>query len=534
MKEKHRKPMIAFLAIAAVLLVANRSFAEFDNAFDNATAHWPFENTDRLNDVIDPNTDLGLIWWFSGAPSPWGDISNGFINDLDGYIHLRTGSTRRLFVSSADAAPKLKFSQSITTWTRFKWDGGAATPIGRLMGTSGGSPNWGWSLGIPGDVYSGSATRASFWVSDDGSTTLEEASVDYPFAIDTWYDVAGTFDHTTGDVSVYVLDSYTSEILASNTISSTLTSLNTPDEEFRILSYAYEGAVQYVDIESAAIWDRALTEKEVIELANPKSLLMHENFEESNGFTAGAAVNGVNDWVGSGTYPDLMISRASADDLEFYSRGFLAASTMASNKWGIITKSHDVQTTGKIQWNFSFNTGIVNTVGYAAVLIVNGDSDGQFYCSVRPTDSTFKVQWKDSSGTFVQELLTVTFAEAGFTLAKREWYQFTVTYDIHRDTLSVDIRKEDETAVTHIYTGTSSNGLPVHPEEITVMLIGSHIAVDEIMVNYFPSICGDRHTEYAPTDLNQDCWINLRDFALIADKWMNCTDPGDSSCDLYH
>ena len=274
MKEQCSKWII--LCVAVTILVLNcPGAATFDNAFDSATGHWVFNPADgRLNDNNAPGTTLGFIW---AGEFPWGDASNGFTNDKDGFVHMQMGGVRRLFVSSAAAATELKFSESITTWTRFKWDGGAATPIGRLMGTPGGSPNWGWNLGIPGSVYSGSATRASFYISSDGSTTLKEATVDYAFAVNTWYDVAGTFDHTTGDVSVYVFNPYTGALLASDTVPSTLTSLNTPAEEFRIMSNGYEGATQYVDIESAAVWGSALTQGQIQNLTNvpePATLLL--------------------------------------------------------------------------------------------------------------------------------------------------------------------------------------------------------------------------------------------------------------------
>ena len=166
--------MMVYVAVA-VLSLGCPVFAAFGNAFDNAVGHWMFgSDGTRLDDNTGPpNTSLGLIW---SGEFPWGDTGHGFINDKDGYTHLRMGTPRRLYVSAINSAAELEFSQSITTWTRFKWAGGAATPIGRLMGRSGSSPNWGWNLGIPGNVYTGSATRASFYISSDGSTTLAEAN----------------------------------------------------------------------------------------------------------------------------------------------------------------------------------------------------------------------------------------------------------------------------------------------------------------------------------------------------------------------
>ena len=32
------------------------------------------------------------------------------------------------------------------------------------------------------------------------------------------------------------------------------------------------------------------------------------------------------------------------------------------------------------------------------------------------------------------------------------------------------------------------------------------------------------------TDLNQDCYINLKDFAFVATNWLKCNDPEDPTC----
>jgi len=42
--------------------------------------------------------------------------------------------------------------------------------------------------------------------------------------------------------------------------------------------------------------------------------------------------------------------------------------------------------------------------------------------------------------------------------------------------------------------------------------------------------CGDPGTEYHPYDLDQNCYVGLGDFALIAAKWMLCNHPRDLGC----
>jgi len=44
-----------------------------------------------------------------------------------------------------------------------------------------------------------------------------------------------------------------------------------------------------------------------------------------------------------------------------------------------------------------------------------------------------------------------------------------------------------------------------------------------------PQQCGDLGTMYLPGDLNKDCKVNFADFAGFADRWLDSTDPNDSS-----
>jgi len=37
-------------------------------------------------------------------------------------------------------------------------------------------------------------------------------------------------------------------------------------------------------------------------------------------------------------------------------------------------------------------------------------------------------------------------------------------------------------------------------------------------------------TRFYVTDLNQDCYVNLEDFALLAAKWLKCNDPENENC----
>jgi hypothetical protein len=47
-------------------------------------------------------------------------------------------------------------------------------------------------------------------------------------------------------------------------------------------------------------------------------------------------------------------------------------------------------------------------------------------------------------------------------------------------------------------------------------------AADEAGV---PDFCGDIGTIYNPYDFNDDCYVDLADFAVFAVAWLECTDP---------
>ncbi|MCD4831394.1 MAG: hypothetical protein K8R02_06250 [Anaerohalosphaeraceae bacterium] len=43
-----------------------------------------------------------------------------------------------------------------------------------------------------------------------------------------------------------------------------------------------------------------------------------------------------------------------------------------------------------------------------------------------------------------------------------------------------------------------------------------------------PDVCGD--WGYAPSDLNEDCYVDFKDIAILAENWLDCTDPTDTRC----
>ena len=42
--------------------------------------------------------------------------------------------------------------------------------------------------------------------------------------------------------------------------------------------------------------------------------------------------------------------------------------------------------------------------------------------------------------------------------------------------------------------------------------------------------CGDHYTPYLEGDYNKDCQVDTNDLVLMAQDWLNCTDPEDGNC----
>ncbi len=58
------------------------------------------------------------------------------------------------------------------------------------------------------------------------------------------------------------------------------------------------------------------------------------------------------------------------------------------------------------------------------------------------------------------------------------------------------------------------------------------IALDANMPTGLAPLCGSAGTVYLSGDVNRDCYVNLKDYVLIAEQWLLCTDPALPECDV--
>ena len=110
---------------------------------------------------------------------------------------------------------------------------------------------------------------------------------------------------------------------------------------------------------------------------------------------------------------------------------------------------------------------------------------------------------------------------------------------------SVSFVTEDENSfleldITNIllrwYEGTAGNyGLFIRPDgDQTACYIrsseyGTVSERPELVIEYFVPMCGDFDHPYPVGDLSEDCYVGMEDMILLAQYWLDCTDP-DPPC----
>ena len=85
----------------------------------------------------------------------------------------------------------------------------------------------------------------------------------------------------------------------------------------------------------------------------------------------------------------------------------------------------------------------------------------------------------------------------------------TVTVSAVNDLLS---EGPETSTITHTVTGGGYDGVDVRD------ILASVIDNEEY--------CGQLGTIFSVSDLNLDCYVNMRDFEILASEWLECTDPG--------
>ena len=143
---------------------------------------------------------------------------------------------------------------------------------------------------------------------------------------------------------------------------------------------------------------------------------------------------------------------------------------------------------------------------------------------------------EDPNGTWDVEIEDLnTVSNAGLLLTKDQ-YHYIAQHHLGNDANDIDLYVDgsyvgsypdrDKTYDLHyVRLGNVSSGLGFGTAWFDSVSVGGLVG---------PPVCGDPGTVYLPSDLNEDCKVDLPDFALFSGEWLHCTDPGDPNCDQYY
>ncbi|MCK4913440.1 MAG: LamG domain-containing protein [Planctomycetes bacterium] len=142
---------------------------------------------------------------------------------------------------------------------------------------------------------------------------------------------------------------------------------------------------------------------------------------------------------------------------------------------------------------------------------------------------------EDRVGFYIADSNSTTRLRSNSDIAIDTWYHIAATYD--GSTMKVYINGEEDNSASHI-TGIStfnehlfiggSNTDSLYFDGIIdeVRIYDSNMTQEQIAGLMAPEpICGDFGHPYPLGDFDNNCRVNMLDFAFFADNWLKCTAP---------
>ncbi len=231
-------------------------------SFDDAIAYWQF---DSLNDSNGANSNL--------------TTTTGTIGNVDSIPVF--GSNNRFgrvvgdsFNGQQGFANELKFSGDYTSFVRFRWSN--QVNLGSLiMGKlpSGASGEFGYNIRVRDNIIAGGSFIGNGVEVDPVKPGFGNAflgvAVNNSVQADTWYDITVTY-RSSGTWSLFVFDSLAGTKLGEFTVSHVSPgSHNDPHDSSFDLLLGQNHINGGIDIESAAVWNVALSAEEVATFSTP-------------------------------------------------------------------------------------------------------------------------------------------------------------------------------------------------------------------------------------------------------------------------
>jgi hypothetical protein len=162
--------------------------------------------------------------------------------------------------------------------------------------------------------------------------------------------------------------------------------------------------------------------------------------------------------------------------------------------------------------------------------------------------------WSDGPGVFqdvaVTQDVTYNFSVSAISLSSDsnglhgrdgvfqiEWYDVD-NYLIYAEEIGRFYGATDSGVVDPYNTwktisGTRTAPIPATRCRVFIHIVGNGGAVSSGSVswdNVFAGTGSSCGTSYLPGDVNKDCYVNFKDFALMAENWLKCNDVFNSNC----
>ena len=105
------------------------------------------------------------------------------------------------------------------------------------------------------------------------------------------------------------------------------------------------------------------------------------------------------------------------------------------------------------------------------------------------------------------------------------------TFDVYRDNILVVDDRAVWIAWGPLDFGDPTGGVTCQDVSVNIDYVrwdtsGAYLPV----LSADPGVCGGTGTVYNLSDLNQDCYVDLKDFSIFANDWFGCTDPANLDC----
>lgn len=204
-----------------------------------------------------------------------------------------------------------------------------------------------------------------------------------------------------------------------------------------------------------------------------------------------------------------------------------------ANDWVNYTLEVDFQQT----WSYPSTTGTASYL-FSAVTFRNDGPLRGYILRVRKllgtTVTHLMLGYYDTSDTLTfpddVDIVPIAQAEMVNALAPNVWYTYTV--DVNGNNIHAQIAERGS-----IFVEAEINAVDTR---LVKGSVGVYSAMNSSNYSEFDNVIVDGNTDltcemvlgaYALTaDMNQDCYVDLKDFAVMAEDWAKCIDAGDPTC----